>query len=282
MTWFNDDSGWDDSSEELKNKNLTPKRKNRRIIVIVSLLVVTVLVLVLSYFFALQAHQKKDNDYAIIFSKSDGDYFNSSKGGFELNNGVSEKPIISKDSKKLFYFTASGLSANKFDLHYCDLTSKTQIKKRGFIVDTGINGNIKVNDTGSYLIYSKKNDSTGEVFFYLFNVKNKKSLKFDNNIKEIFLLPSEECAYYTKIKNSKTALYKYIFYSKPQVLVESIKNLSFFTANEKTSLLIETFEEEPAAFGLSIIEGIEDIRVVSTDVAQVLYEEFIPGGNLYF
>ncbi len=279
---FKYDIGLNNTSEELEGKEITPKNENKRILIIVGLLLVAVLVLVLLYFFASQAQQKNDSYYAVVFSKSDGDFFNSSKGGFALNNSAGKKPIITKDSKSLLYFTVSGVSGNRFDLHCCDLTSKIQIKKRGFVVDTGISGDIKVNEVGSHLIYSKKNDSTGEVYFYLFNIKSKKSLKFDNNIKEIFLLSSEDGVYYTKIKDSKTVLYKYSFYDEPQLVAQSIKNVSFFTANGENTLLVETFEEEQTAFGVSIIEGLEDIKVVSTGVAQVLYKEFTHGGNLYF
>lgn len=282
MTQIKHDIGIDDSSEELKSKILTPKNENRHIIIIFSSVAFAVLALLLTYFLASQAQQKIDSYYAVVFSKPDGDYFNSSKGGFELSNNTGKTPIITKDSKRLLYFTASGVTGNRFDLHCCDLTSRIQIKKGGFVVDTGVSGDVKVNDAGSYLIYSKKNDSTGEVAFFLFNTNNKKSTKFDNNLKEIFLLSSEEGVYYTKIKDSQIALYKYLFYGEPQLIAESIKSASFFTANGKTTLLLETFEEEPTTFGLSIIEDLSDVIVISTGVTQVLYEEFAPGGNLYY
>lgn len=290
MVQLKHDIGIETSSEELKTKKTTPKNENRYIIIIISLVAIAVSSLTLLFFFASQTQQKIDSYYAVVFSRSDGDYFSSSKGGFELNNSAGKKPIITKDSKKLLYYTASsgaggaaaGTTGNKFDLHCCDLTSKIQIKKGGFVVDTGIGGDIKVNDAGRFLIYSKKNDSTGEVAFYLSDLKKKKSTKFENNIKEIFLLSSEEGVYYTKIKDSQTALYKYTFYNEPQLIAESIKKVSFFSENRKDSLLLETFEEDTVLFGLSIIDGLSDIKVVSTGVTQVLYEKFVPGGNLYF
>lgn len=277
------DIGIEVSSEESKNEKKTSENENKHITIIIGLVAIAVLSLALFFFIASQAQQKIDSYYAVVFSKSDGDYFSSSKGGFELNNSAGKKTVITKDSKKLLYFTASGgATGNKFDLHCCDLTSKLQIKKGGFVVDTGIGGDIKVNEMGSYLIYSKKNDSTGEVTFYLYDLKKKKSIKFENNIKEIFLLSSEEGVYYTKIKDSQIALYKYIFYSEPQLIAESVKKVSFFTKNGKDALLIETFEEEAVLFGLSVIDGLEDIKVISSGVTQVLYEKFVPGGNLYF
>jgi hypothetical protein len=276
------DIGSSASSEVLMSEEENPKNENKLIIKILAAVIITASVLGLFYLFASKAQEKIDSYYAVVFSKQGEEFFESSKGGFKLKEYSGRSPLISKDSKTLFYFTPSKTISNKLDLYCCDLTSRQQIKKGGFIVDSGVGSDISVNNNGSYMIYSKKNETNGEIAFYLFNTKKKNSTKFESNIKDLFILHSENGVFYTKIKDSKTALYKYSFYDESKLISESVKKANFFYSDSQDVLVYETFEEDPALFSLNIIEGLGESTLISSAVTDVLYDHYVAGGNLYY
>ena len=273
----------DASTEDLVKKE-TPANtnENKLIIKILAAIAVATVVMGMIFYISYRSQLKTDSYFALIYSRQGVDYLKSSKGTLELKNDSGKSPIISKNSKVLFYFTASKKSSNNIDLYCCDLTSKRQIKNGGFIVDTGIGGDIKLNETGSIVIYSKKSDSTGENGYYFFNTNKKKNVKIDSNIKEFYILPNEAGVYYTKVKESKTALFKYEYNQKPLLISDSVKKITYYEASLKNALIYETYEEDRDLFGINFISEQGEPKLISGGVSAVLYDRYTVGGNLYY
>ncbi len=270
------------SSEELKSGVVNHRSENMLIIKILAAVAIGAAAMVLLFFIGSFIQNKEDSYFAVIYSKSGSDYFKSSKGEFELTEDTKSGTVISKDRRKLFYFTASKIGSNKLDLHCCDLTSSRKISKGGYIVDSGVGSDISINDTGKYLIYSKKNDANGEVLFYLYNTEKKNSTKIESNIKEVFILPDDDGVYFTKTQDSKIALYKYIYNKTPEIIATSVKKVTFYASKEKSALVFETNENSTVTSELYIIYGLDAKTLVSPDVTDVLYDKYVAGGNLYY
>ena len=270
------------TEDMIKVETPTHIKENKLIIKILVTLALAVIVMGLIIFITYRAQIKTDSYFAVIYSKQGVDYLTSSKGTLELKGDSGKSPIISKNSKVLFYFTASKKSSNSLDLYCCDLTSKRQIKKGGYMVDTGVSSDIKLNETGSFVIYSKKSDSTGGNGYYYFNTKTKKAVKIDNNIKELYVLPNEAGVYYTKIKESETALFKYKYDEEAILISDSVKNIKYYEGSLNSTLIYETHEEEGDLFDIYTVSEQGEPKLISGGVSAVLYDRYAVGGFLYY
>ncbi len=266
-----------------KVRGLFPKKENKKIAIAVVALVCAVALLALIYFIADAVDRSQSNKYAVLFTKSDGDHFKSSKGGFHFPEDFGKNPVISSDSSTLYYFSSSKVRNGKWDLYCCDLNSKRRVKKAGIIVEYGVQLSIDVNDSGNFAVYAQNDEKTGETHCYLYDKGRKKSAKIDDNIKEVFFPPKEDCLFYTKLKDSKTALFRYRFYEEPELIETAIEKISFFKDADKFALICETSEEAADTFTLKLLDNTkEPIFLVSDAVSSVLYDDYVAGGVLYY
>lgn len=270
------------SLEELKSEGVSHRRENMLILKILAVVVISASAIIVLFLVFSKSQQQEESFFAVAYSKAGVDYCKSSEGEFKLPSDRKSKTIITKDGKRLFYFTASQINTSKLDLYCCELTSKRKISKGGYMVDSGIGSDISVDFSGNFVIYSKKNDSTGENTFYLYNTEKKNSTKIDSNILDIYILPGIQCAYFTKILNSEKALFKYVFNNPPEKIAAKIKEVNYFESVGKSILIYETNESNAEGSDLYLISGLDEKLLISSNVSDVLYEKYSAGGNLYY
>ena len=272
----------DSSAEGLQSGDGFRRRENLLIVKIIAAAVIIASALLLLFFIGSAAQEKKNGSYAVIYSKESGEYLRGSHGEFAFKTELKSETVISKDGSRLFYLTKSAYGSNKLDLHCCDLKSKMNITKGGFIVDYGIESGISVNDDGSFAVYSKKKESNGEVVWYLYNTAKKKASEIESNILEFFLLPAEKAAYFTKTQGSNTALFKVVFGSAPSQIADSVKDVYLFKSNDQCVLLYRSKKAGEAGYELYIINGLNEQKLISAGISNVLYKDYTAGGNLYY
>lgn len=276
------DFNYDSSLEEPRRDDIDRRRENLLIVKIIAAVVIIASALLVLFFIGTAIQENKNGSYAVIYSKSGSEFLKGTHGEFALKTEKISETVTSKDGNRLFYLTKSAYGSNKLDLYCCDLNKKSRIAKGGFIVDYGIESGFSINDDGSFAVYSKKNDETGEVVWYLYNTEKKKASEIESNILELFLLPVDKAAYFTKTQGSNTALFKVVFGSAPTKIADSATNVFLFKSKDQCVLLYEAKKASETAYKLYMITGLGGQKLISADVSDVLYNDYTAGGNLYF
>ena len=278
------DSDMDSSSsaEGLRSGDSLRRRENLLLLKIIAAVVIAASALIVLYFVGSAAQENKLGNFAVIYAKGDNEFFKSSHEGFTLKTERKSEIKASKDGKRIFYYTKSVFGSNKYDLHCCEVNDKSRIANGGFIIDFALDGGFSVNDAGSFVIYSKKNELNGEVVWNLYDVALKKGTKIESNIIKLFLMPVDNAAYFTKTQNSKTALFRLTFGSTPQTVAASVNDVRLYKSQGEFVLLYESSKENSVTSELYIISGLNEPKLISADVTDVLFEKYKAGGNLFY
>lgn len=179
--------------------------------------------------------------------------------------------------KSVYYTVPSSYDEDLYDLFFVKL--KGSEITNPVIIDYAVEKNFDVADGKVYYLKfnSKSNANDGCVF----EADSRKITTFSSNVDEIYVM-GKSGIYFTRMHGNNKVLYSF-FGETPAEVCRNIVQIYGFGKAEKPHLIYETSAN--AASGLSqlyIAKEDSSPEMICDSTSDVMYDNYIPGGNLYY
>ena len=180
-------------------------------------------------------------------------------------------------NKRVYYTIPSAYDEKLFDLYYVELDG-SEITAPA-IIDFGIEKDFEVSDGKVYYLKfnSKSNANDGCVC----EIKSKKITSFASNVDEIYIM-GESGIYFTKMHGANKVLYSF-FEETPLEVCRNIYQIYSFGNAEKPHLIYESRTGiATTSSQLYVVYEGESPEMLCDSATNVMYDNYEPGGNLYY
>ena len=200
------------------------------------------------------------NDKELILNESGAD-------GFKTEN----------KEKRVYYTVPSEYDDELFDLYYVGI-KKGEITQP-IIIDFAVEKDFDVSDGKVY--YCKYSSESRSDEGCICDIESNKITEFSTNVDEIFVM-GEDGVYFTKMHGDNKVLYSF-FDDTPKEISRNITEIRSYGKADKPHLFYET---KPVASKnsteLYIVYGSSAPELICDSASQVMYDEYVAGGNLYY
>ncbi len=255
--------------------------KKSTVAVAAAIIVLFVAAAVVALFFFFGGNRNVLTDgQAIVYRKNDGTYLSAAGETVKITVGDDSSVLITEDNKFLIYTTPSAKVSKKYDIYACDISNASKVKKGPVLIDYGVEFSFEYSSEKVY--YSKQDLSNLAITTYSYNLNKGKKTDIDFGINNIFVPSKGETLFYTKKFVDFEALYSFSPGEGKRELIKPVTNVHFYDDGEKSELLFETGSyNEGEAELYRVIPGENPIQI-ATMVSEVMYEDYVAGGNLYY
>ena len=217
---------------------------------------------------------------AVVYKKSDGVYLSASGETVKITLSDDSDVLITSDNKFLIYTTSSAKVSKKYDIYACEISSSSGVKKGPALLDYGVEKSFDYN--ANKLYYSKQNTENLAVTTYLYNLNSGKKTDIDFALDDIFIPSQGDTIFYTKKFVDSKALYSYSSQSGSREIIKPVADVHFYDDETSSELLFETGSYNEGESELyRVIPGENPVQI-ATMVSSVMYDNYTPGGNLYY
>lgn len=182
-----------------------------------------------------------------------------------------------EESERVFYTVESAYSNKLFDLYFIE-KNRSEISAPK-IIDIGIQQNYDV--VSGKVYYLKKNNSAGAYEGCVCDVDNNRIETFAVNVENVYPLDADTF-YYTKIHGADRVLYKYSDSESTEVS-RALVNVSCYNSTDKPHII---YEKKAVINGnmteLYIAYAESGPEMICDNTYYVMYDNYEPGGNLYY
>lgn len=233
---------------------------------------------------------------AIIFfcisSFSDGIFSENiivykSNDGFNIRIGNLEKIVsdesaadfkCDKENKRVFYSVESSYADGVYDLYFIEKKRSELTEPK--IIDYGIERNYILNS--GKIFYTKKNTQAGALDAFCCDFDKSTVETFSSNVENIYPVDNSNTIFFIKLHADNRVLYKYSTES-PIEICRDIVDIHLYNDCDSPHLIYETKSK--------IYNGMTELyrteaegapELICDNTYRVMYEEYIPDGNLYY
>lgn len=188
---------------------------------------------------------------------------------------------INEKSGKAFFTCASSYDDRLFDLYYCEINGMGEATKPK-LLDYGIKGEYFANDDGTKVYYLKYSSSVSAVEALVCDIDSRKITAFADNVDTIYVFSSNDEVYFIKMHSSVRVLYRYTDEGCTQIC-RGVSQVMLCNDCDRPHIIFETPSKANSLLSeLYIGYAGEEPKLISDEVASVLYDGYKPGGNLYY
>ncbi len=211
---------------------------------------------------------KNDEGYNIRIGKLETIVSDSSASDFKCD----------KENNRVFYTVSSSYDDGVYDLYYIEKKRSELTEPK--IIDYGIEKNYILNS--GKIFYMKKNSQAGAMDALCCDFNKSTVETFSSNVESIYPVDNSETVYFIKLHANNRVLYKYSSES-PIEVCRDITNIHLYNDCETPHIIYETKSR--------IYNGMTELyraeaegapELICDNTFRVLYEEYIPDGNLYY
>ncbi len=179
--------------------------------------------------------------------------------------------------KRVYYAVPSAYGEELYDLYYVELDGSEIAQP--VIIDFGVGKNFEA--AAGKVYYLKYNKKTSTYDGYVAEMESQKTTAFASNVDEIYIM-GESGIYFTKMHGVSKVLYSF-FGETPAEVCRNIVSVYGFGNAEKPHLIYESQNTAAAQSSQLYIayEG-ESPDMICDGATNVMYDNYQPGGNLYY
>ena len=218
------------------------------------------------------------NGNIIVYKNSDG--YNIRIGSLEsvVSDSTASDFKCDKENNRVFYTVASSYDDGVYDLYYVEKDRSELTKPK--IVDYGIEKNYILNS--GKIFYMKKNSQAGALDALCCDFDKSTVETFSSNVESIYPLDNSDTVFFIKLHANNRVLYKYSSES-PIEVSRDIADIHLYNDCEIPHILYERKSK--------IYNGMTELyrteaegapEMICDNTYRVMYEEYIPDGNLYY
>ena len=259
--------------------SISGKGKDKRIkFFIASAVIAVVIIAVIVFCLALFSGDFSSDINIIVYKNKDS--FNIKIG--ELEKTVSDKTATDfkcdKENKRVFYTVASSFSDGVYDLYYIEKNRSELTEPK--IIDYGIEKNYILNS--GKIFYMKKNAQAGAMDALCCDFDKSTVETFSTNVESIYPLDNSDTVFFIKYHAQNRVLYKYSTES-PIEVSRNISDIHLYNDCDTPHIIYE--------INSKIYNGMTELyraeaegapELICDNTFRVMYEEYIPDGNLYY
>ncbi len=256
------------------------KKSTVAVVAAITAVVVAAAVAALIFFMSNKNKTPDADSQAIVYRTGDGIFLSAYGNKVELIAAEDSQMLLTSDGKYLIYTTQSAKVSKKYDIYACDISSSSKAKKGVKLLDYGVE---KAFDYGNgILYYSKQNENNLSVTTAAYNIDRNKKADVDFAVTEMFIPSGSETVYYLKKLADSQSLYVYSPSEGSRELVKNAANVHFFSDGASSELFFETGSYNEGESELFKVVPDGNPVQIATMVSKVFYDNYVPGGNLYY
>lgn len=179
------------------------------------------------------------------------------------------------EAKRVFYTVDSAYADGLYDLYYIEL-HRSEITKPQ-IIDYGVESIFEV--VSGKVYYLKENEQAGANDGCVCDIDNGKIEAFAGNVESVLAMNGSNAVYFTKLHGKNRVLYKYSSGS-PVEICRGLVNIYRYNDCENPHILYEKESESGNELYIAYAEGAPEL--ICDNAYKVMYDEYAPGGNLYY
>lgn len=179
------------------------------------------------------------------------------------------------EAKRVFYTVDSAYADGLYDLYYIEL-HRSEIKKPQ-IIDYGVESIFEV--VSGKVYYLKENRQAGAKDGCVCDIDEGKIEAFAGNVESVMAMNGSNAVYFTKHHGNNLVLYKYSSGS-PVEVCRGLNAVYRYNNCENPHILYEKEAESGNELYIAYAEGAPEL--ICDNVYKVMYDEYSPGGNLYY
>ena len=237
---------------------------------LVVLLAVVIIVLILK-------SNNIENNSIIVYKKGNECVIRIDDKETTVSDSTASNFKAEKDAKRVYYTIVSSYDSNYYDLYYVQL-EKGAITKPS-LIDCVVESDYEV--IGNKVYYSKYNETNKADDGCICDIESKKTTVFSSNVNGIYYLNGDGI-YFTKPDGENLALYSF-FGETPQEVSRNVTELNSYPEAEKPHIIYTTNSGAyNSASSLFIAYNGGAPETICDNVYMVAFDEYKPGGNLYY
>ncbi|MBR2867992.1 MAG: hypothetical protein IKB88_02845 [Clostridia bacterium] len=254
-------------------KNIPEKA---RIAIIVSAAAVIVLLAVVITVLIITGNNVEKNS-VLVYQKGDSTVIRINDKELILNESGADGFKTENKEKRVYYTVPSEYDDELFDLYYVGI-EKGEITEP-IIIDFAVEKDFDIANGKVY--YRKYSSESRSDEGCICDIESNKITEFSTNVDEIFVM-GEEGVYFTKMHGDNKVLYSF-FEDTPKEISRNIIEIRSFGKADKPHLF---YESKPVpsknSTELYIVYGSSAPELICDNAAQIMYDEYVEGGNLYY
>ena len=243
-----------------------------------SAIFVIVLIVAAVLFFTFFFGDKSSGDNIIVYKTDVG--YNIRIGNLEtVVSDLSASDFkCDKENDRVFYSVESSYSDGAYDLYYLEKKRSELTKPK--IIDYGVEKNYILNSGKIY--YTKKNIQAGTTDAFCCDFDKSTVETFSSNVEGIYPVDNSDTVFFIRLHADNKVLYKYST-ETPIEVCRDIVDVHLYNDCETPHIIYET--ESKIYKGMTELyrteaEGAPEL--ICDNTFRVMYEEYIPDGNLYY
>lgn len=187
---------------------------------------------------------------------------------------------VSDDGMYVYYTTATVSKTGKYDLYGVNIASKKSLKKRGTLIDNGVNDNWKITADGKYVCYSKV--ESGADTYKMYSTDSEKKADIAKSVKDIYMPSSGDVVYFTRSSGSVNSLHRVRFGENSEIVASSIGETRFFDSENGFEVLYTVSGANGSGVDLYSVTNFDSPKQICAGADEIEMESYVYSGNLYF
>lgn len=208
---------------------------------------------------------KKDGSNIVRINGKEAVVSDTSASGFKCDT----------EAKRVFYTVDSAYADGLSDLYYIEL-HRSEISEPK-IIDYGVESIFEV--VSGKVYYLKENEHAGANDGCVCDIDKSKIETFAGNVESVMAMDGSNSVFFTKLHGENRVLYKYSSGS-PVEVCRGLANIYRYNDCENPHILYEKEAEPGNELYIAYAEGAPEL--ICDSVYKVMYDEYVPGGNLYY
>ena len=254
--------------------NALPK-KAKIAIVAAAVLVVVLLAVVIIVLVA--KSNNIENNSVLVYKKGNECVIRINDKETTVSDSTAANFKAEKDEKRVYYTIVSSYDSNYYDLYYVQL-KKGEITKPS-LIDCVVEYDYEV--VGNKVYYSKYNETNKADDGCICDIESKKTTVFSSNVNGIYYLNGNGI-YFTKPDGENLALYSF-FGETPKEVSRNVTELNCYPEADKPHIVYTTNSGAfNSASSLFVAYDGKEPETICDNVYMVAFDEYKPGGNLYY
>lgn len=220
--------------------------------------------------------------YAVIYEKGSENLFLAlPEGNFQLAGKGSDQQVFSDDGKYFYYDTvAAGADDDAvYDLYLMHLKQSRSREQGGEKVAQGIRGAWSVSSGGRYAVWI---ESKGNVL-QLYDAAQETAQELASGVEALYAAPGYDVFFFSKA-NGELFRCNIKQGQRPERMAGDVKNVQFFSGGspEAPQVIAYYLQQAGESLDLYALGQTGGAVLVAQAPARVFFEDYTPGGNLYF
>jgi hypothetical protein len=216
--------------------------------------------------------EKPADDIVVLYSKGGQQLYLQARGDVvALQARESKRQFFSDGGGGLYYdaVTEEGLA-----LRFCDLTDASARKNGGVLVAENVEPFWAAEATGRYCVYQ-----VGKRLL-CYDAVEAESEEMTNGAETLYAGAGQPAVFFTKMEGIQRVLFRCVPGQPPERIAAGVAELYFYDGARDACVLYLMKTGENSVLASVGVRGAA--REIAQNPAQVFFERYVPGGNLYY